>query len=612
MDFMLPLIGPTLQDNSDGAVNIEYAPSSITLYIGSNYSFSTGYIDYKILVPISGNISFDWSYYSYDPINDIPNILVNTTSSNLNGFTPGYSEQSGTMTVSVTAGQTLTIRLTTANEFSWTSLQISNFKYPDVPSTNWSASNGGTIVGSNTGLGVAVSTNGTYTLSNTLNGCTVSDDLDVTFLSVPTAPTVSPSVSYCQNTTATSLTATGDNLKWYVEATGGIVNLTAPTPSTLTVGTTSYWVSQTNVNDCESTRSKIDVTTNGYDEMAQIAMSNQTISMTQSNNGMTYYSNSCQDLITSLMPNGAEPLSGTVMSKVWIETTVPSTFVKRHYEITPALNPNSSTSHVTLYFTQQDFDAYNAANTSKLPANSGDATGKAKLRIEKRSGTSSDGSGSPSTYTGTTTMIDPNDADIVWNATLNRWEVSFDVTSFSGFFAMAAPAVLPIELVSFTGYTEGGSNHLKWTTQSEVNNKGFDIERSLNGRNFTLIGFVNADNNTKSRHEYQFIDANPLSSINYYRLKQLDFDGKISYSSVIALNNAGNESTLIAYPNPVSNVVQLQGKVLESAKGFLMNNLGQTHPIQISGNQFNISHLPQGIYYLSIENHQNLIKIVKE
>ncbi len=75
----------------------------------------------------------------------------------------------------------------------------------------------------------------------------------------PSAPNVS-NVEYCQNATPSVLTANGTNLKWYTAATGGTGDATAPTPSTATVGTVSYWVSSVN-GLCESGRSKIDVTT---------------------------------------------------------------------------------------------------------------------------------------------------------------------------------------------------------------------------------------------------------------------------------------------------------------------------------------------------------------
>ncbi len=102
-----------------------------------------------------------------------------------------------------------------------------------------------------------------YWVSQTnANGCESSRAKIDVIINIPTAPTVTPSVSYFQCSTASSLTATGDNLKWYTVATGGTSDANAPTPSTSTVGTTSYWVSQTNANGCESERAKIDVIIN--------------------------------------------------------------------------------------------------------------------------------------------------------------------------------------------------------------------------------------------------------------------------------------------------------------------------------------------------------------
>ncbi len=147
-----------------------------------------------------------------------------------------------------------------------------------------------------------------------------------------------------------------------------------------------------------------------------------------------FINNSCR-INTLLLPTGANPISGNVKSKLWVETTQPTDFVKRHYEITPSSNANTSTGKVTLYFTQQEFNDFNSTSVPlKLPTGTADVSGKANLRVEKHAGTSSDGSGLPGTYTGTPEIIDPVDADIVWNATTSRWEISFEVTSFSGFF----------------------------------------------------------------------------------------------------------------------------------------------------------------------------------
>jgi hypothetical protein len=100
----------------------------------------------------------------------------------------------------------------------------------------------------------------TYYVSQTVNGCeSPRAAIVVTINAIPIAPSATTAISYCQNTTATALTATGANLLWYTSATGGTGSATAPIPSTATVGITTYYVSQT-VNTCEGPRTAISVT----------------------------------------------------------------------------------------------------------------------------------------------------------------------------------------------------------------------------------------------------------------------------------------------------------------------------------------------------------------
>jgi len=103
----------------------------------------------------------------------------------------------------------------------------------------------------------AVATGGVYYIKSTVGTCTDIKPVTVTISPAPGAPGVTP-VAYCQNVTAVPLTATGTNLKWYTQAVGGTSTTTAPTPSTVTVGTTSYWVSAT-TGSCEGPRAQIDV-----------------------------------------------------------------------------------------------------------------------------------------------------------------------------------------------------------------------------------------------------------------------------------------------------------------------------------------------------------------
>jgi gliding motility-associated-like protein len=119
-------------------------------------------------------------------------------------------------------------------------------------------------VGSSTAPTPSTSAVGTtsYFVSQTLLGCeSPRAQIDVNVIALPAAPTVSSPVTYCQNDTAIPLTATGSNLLWYTVASGGVGSAIAPTPSTTTAGTTSYYVSQT-VNGCEGPRANINVVVN--------------------------------------------------------------------------------------------------------------------------------------------------------------------------------------------------------------------------------------------------------------------------------------------------------------------------------------------------------------
>ena len=126
----------------------------------------------------------------------------------------------------------------------------------------YTAATGGT--GSTTAPTPSTTATGTtnYYVSQTTNGCeSPRTAISVTVNAIPSAPTVTSPVTYCQNSTATALSATGTGLKWYTIASGGTGSSLVPTQSTTTAGTTSYYVSQT-TNACESPRATITVIVN--------------------------------------------------------------------------------------------------------------------------------------------------------------------------------------------------------------------------------------------------------------------------------------------------------------------------------------------------------------
>ena len=147
--------------------------------------------------------------------------------------------------------------------------------------------------------------------------------------------------------------------------------------------------------------------------------------------------NACE-IIADLIPDGSLPVSGDLIAKVWVETIQPDSFVKRHYEINPVVNPQMATGKITFYFTQEEFDNFNAVNTIKLPTNSADFAGIANVRIEKHEGASKDSTGLPLTYNGNIHVLNPIDNQVSWNNYFKRWEIKVDVIGFGGFFVKSS------------------------------------------------------------------------------------------------------------------------------------------------------------------------------
>jgi hypothetical protein len=381
---------------------------------------------------------------------------------------------------------------------------------------------------------------------------------------------------------------------------------TSATASNLAAG--NYTATITDANGCIKTQA-VTIGINSPSQTGGVAAipGGGAVSQTQAVAvaGGVYTDGGC-NFISAVQPYGGSPVSGNVTSKVWIENTVPvvggTPYVARHYEITPAVNASTATGMATLYFLQSEFDAFNSAPGSvlDLPGGPLDLVAIANLRVSKFSGVSSDNSGLPASYGSGATIINPADIDIVWNATAGRWEVSFAVTGFSGFFVQTSTLTLPVSWVSFTAAKSNEKVVLTWQTAAETNSSHFVVEHSTDGRNFTAIGTVAAAGNSNSLHSYSFTHNSPGSKANFYRIMQIDNDGHKNYSDVRKINFdiTANDFTILV--NPVSNG-KLQVQFSKSANAVIYNNAGQVVMKQFitAGSQvINLGNLAAGIYML--------------
>ena len=156
-----------------------------------------------------------------------------------------------------------------------------------------------------------------------------------------------------------------------------------------------------------------------------------------------------------------------------------------------------------------------------------------------------------------TTNINGN--DFGYSVKLSGMRIYVGGVSNTNVFALVAyqtGSLLPLHLLSFSGRKLNSSIQLNWATENEINTSHFDIERSGTGAGFAKTGEVAAINSS-GRNDYTFTDVQPLSGINYYRLKQTDKDGRLTYSPVIRISVNGSELLFTLSPNPANNFINI-------------------------------------------------------
>ena len=199
-------------------------------------------------------------------------------------------------------------------------------------------------------------------------------------------------------------------------------------------------------------------------------------------------------------------------------------------------------------------------------------------------------------------VSDSGGARLAWAATFNNEE---DV-----YYSYIAVEPIPVEFTSFSSSVKGNTVNLSWTTATETNNRGFEIERSTDKAEWNKIGFVGGRGTTTAPQQYSYTDNLPGASLvtYYYRLKQVDFNGAYKYSSTVEASfgpsdfslsqnypNPFNPTTSIGYQLPVNSFVSLKVyDVLGNEVASLVNEqktAGEYNAV------FNASSLGSGVYF---------------
>jgi|GEM_PF-4399760 len=173
-------------------------------------------------------------------------------------------------------------------------------------------------------------------------------------------------------------------------------------------------------------------------------------------------------------------------------------------------------------------------------------------------------------------------------------------------------STLPVELLSFSATPVKGQVQLDWSTASETQNDYFAVERSADGIYFETIERVEGNGNSVIRIDYQTTDVQPLAGVNYYRLKQVDYDGAFEYSKIVTAVVSANDAQGVSaklYPNPASDQVTISSNkgvktlTLFDSKGAvvrseILNDLATQTNLNIAG-------LQAGLYIVSIQTNDN-------
>ena len=183
------------------------------------------------------------------------------------------------------------------------------------------------------------------------------------------------------------------------------------------------------------------------------------------------------------------------------------------------------------------------------------------------------------------------------------------VTTIPGGATTYTGPILPVELLNLSAYINDNKTIINWTTLTEKELNSFEIESSNNGIKFEKIGKVNAIGNSSNTSSYSFTDNATFKDVKYYRLKQIDNNGKYSYSKIISIHNDYNADEIGIIPNPVADLLILQAKGItkNTLNIELINNKGQIIKRQQFSQGSTICYLEtadvvNGVYFVAVSN----------
>ncbi len=203
-------------------------------------------------------------------------------------------------------------------------------------------------------------------------------------------------------------------------------------------------------------------------------------------------------------------------------------------------------------------------------------------------------------------VSDSSGACLAWAATFNgEQDVYYSYISDT--------TIVPVELISFSASIVSKTVTLYWSTATELNNHGFEIQRSNDGTEFYSVGFVNGRGTTTRQQNYSYSDKNVFDGKYYYRLKQVDFNGSYEYSGIVEVEFRAFDSYLLEqnYPNPFNPTTTIGFGLQEKSnvKITIINGIGEEVAVVLNKEiesgyhhvEFNAANLTSGIYFYQLK-----------
>lgn len=215
-------------------------------------------------------------------------------------------------------------------------------------------------------------------------------------------------------------------------------------------------------------------------------------------------------------------------------------------------------------------------------------------------------------------------ADVAVRRNIGGTYTFFHVVLGSGVASYTTETVLPVSFTAFTGSLVKGQSTLAWSTASERSNKGFDVLRSTDGKTFSSVGFVSSkgqDGKSSTELNYSFVDRNAMPGVNYYRLSQIDFDGKTTLSrNIVSVDLKLNTDMVSVYPNPATSYINVNTLGLDY-KGYtyeLFDTNGKkvkSEKARSGDHKIAIGSLAPSVYILKVSKAneaQQTVKVIKK